>query len=66
MLVSFHLSRRVCFAILRHRAESSCWRARATLQIASVMHAIIAPMLCKIYWFKSKCADGNVLTKDIG
>ena len=36
-MVSFHLSRHVCVAILRHNAEtkSFCWRARATLQLAT-------------------------------
>ena len=42
LMVSFHLSRRVCVAILRHDAESSCWRARATLQQAAVVHAVNA------------------------
>ena len=37
MLVSFHLSRRLCVAILRLNPESPCWRAKATLQVAAVM-----------------------------
>ena len=51
VLVSYHLSRRVCVAILRHNAESSCWRARATLQLATVMHSIQG---CQVCLFKTK------------
>ena len=39
LMVLFHLYMRVCVAILRHNAESSCMRARVTLQPTTVMHA---------------------------
>ena len=63
LMVSFDLSRRVCVAILQ--CCSSCRRARATLQLATVMHAISASLLGKIDSSESECADGNLLTKNI-
>ena len=44
----------------------SCWRARAKLQLAKMMHAISASSLCKIDLSKRECADGIFLAKDIG
>ena len=38
LMVSLHVSPGVC-VILRHNAESFCLRARATLQLATGMHA---------------------------
>ena len=49
LMVSFHLSGCVCAAILRHGTGSSRRMAKAaTLQLATVMHAISASLLCKM------------------
>ena len=47
LMVSFHLSRRLLVAILRHNSKNS-WRARATtVALAAVLHAISASLLGK-------------------
>ena len=61
LMVSFHLSRCVCVAMLLFLLKG-----KATLLLATVMHAINASLLCKIDLSKRECADGFFLTKDIG